>query len=242
MAVIQNQDDLIASISLYRDRHWAYHGYVTPFLVIYPAWFYYTFLHTHDYPLEGCLIALVAIFIVQVLMILSCMWSVHVMAVFTCKQVTRVQDATVAKFVPTPNNGSPEILKIKRNKTHTWCIFQKLKYVWDEDKRTFRGLVFPNDLSFETYLSSRGHEDEAQLKEKSELYGNNTVDMTIPEFKELFKGEVVSLFAAKKNNLKNNFRESHRAVLRVSSFLRRSLVSGRVLVLFCFHSHDANHV
>jgi len=193
MAVIQDQNDLIASISLYKDRHWLYHGYVAPFGVIYLTWLYYTFLVT-DYPLEGCLIALVAIFLVQVLMILSCMWSVHVMAWLTCKEVKDVKAATVAKFVPTPNNGSAELLRIRRKGEHVWCTFQKLKFLWDEDKRTFRSLVFPTDLSFDTYLNSKGHETEEQLATKAALYGDNTVDMTIPEFKELFKERAIAPF------------------------------------------------
>ena len=189
MAVIQNQDQLIERITLYKDRHWLYHTYVFPFFfVLYPSWAYYSFV-VSELPLEACLIALVAIFLFQILMILSCMWSVHVMAAMTCNEVKDVRLATVAKFVPTPNNGSAEILKIRRNATHAWCVFQKLKFVWDPDKRTFRSLVFPSDLSYDTYLNCKGHESDQDLKETLTLYGNNTVDMSVPEFLELFKGE-----------------------------------------------------
>jgi len=37
-----------------------------------------------------------------------------------------------------------------------WCIFQKLKYMWDEDKGVFRGLEFPTDRTFRHYLNHQG--------------------------------------------------------------------------------------
>ena len=39
-----------------------------------------------------------------------------------------------------------------------------------------------------------GHETEQDLKETYNLYGNNTVDMTIPEFRELFKERAIAPF------------------------------------------------
>ena len=39
-----------------------------------------------------------------------------------------------------------------------------------------------------------GHETDDDLKQTYNLYGNNTVDMTIPEFTELFKERAVAPF------------------------------------------------
>ena len=195
MAVPPSQGDLVAKITLHKDRHWLFHGYVTPFIFLYAFWLYFTLFIT-DLPYEACVIALVAIFLVQVLLALCCMWSVWFFAIMTCFEVQDIKEATVARFVPTPNNGSPELIKIKRKKSsgQIWCHFQKLKYVWDRDKKTFRGLDFPTDQSFNYYLEWKGHEEETNLAEQEQHYGNNTVDMSIPDFGELFRERATAPF------------------------------------------------
>ena len=201
MAVPPSQDDLVAEITLHKDRHWLFHGYVAPFIFVYIFWLYFTFFVT-DLPYEACVIALVAVFLFQVLIILCCMWSVWFLTLMTCQEVYDINEATVSRFVPTPNNGSPELIRIvhKRKKcdkgltSSSWCYFQKLKYVWDEDKKTFRGLQFPTDKSFTLYLNWKGHEDDTQLAEYEQIYGNNLVDMSIPDFQELFKERATAPF------------------------------------------------
>ena len=82
------------------------------------------------------------------------------------------QDATLAKFVPTPNNGDPQMIPVRRQRednTH-FAIFQKLKFVWDPEKKTFRGLVFPNDLSYHHYVNCKGHETEEQVESLTNFF------------------------------------------------------------------------
>ena len=87
----------------------------------------------------------------------------------TCRRESNPAEATVAMFVPTANNGCAEIIPIRRSKKPrdekdfsggggvlTWCLFQKLKYVWDEEKKAFRGLEFPTDRTFAHYASHTG--------------------------------------------------------------------------------------
>ena len=54
------------------------------------------------------------------------------MAFVTCSNVITPHEATIAKFVPTANNGSAELVRIRKSaKTgDIWCIFQKLKYIF----------------------------------------------------------------------------------------------------------------
>jgi cation-transporting ATPase 13A1 len=55
--------------------------------------------------------------------------------------------------VPTVNNGSAELIRLARAGPHPlWFTFQKLKYVWDPDKKIFRRIQFPVDLSLRSYL------------------------------------------------------------------------------------------
>ena len=149
-----------------------------------------------DLPYEACIIALVAIFLVQALLALCCMWSVWFLAFMTCSEVNDIDEATIARFVPTPNNGSSELVAIRKKSScgQISCYFQKLKYIWDEDKKTFRGLQFPTNQSFTYYLNWKGHEDETALSDQEHTYGNNMVDMSIPEFWELFKERAIAPF------------------------------------------------
>ena len=193
MAGPPSPNEGIEKIVLHKDRHWLLHGYVIPFLFLYPLWTY--FYLTTDLPYEACIIALVAIFLSQALLLLCCMWSVWFFAFMTCNEVKSINNANVARFVPTPNNGSPELIRIRKpNNGPIWCHFQKLKYIWDDDKKTFRGVEFPINQSLKYYLNWKGYEDESHLSEKEKSYGINTVDMSIPEFGELFKERATAPF------------------------------------------------
>ena len=89
--------------------------------------------------------------------------------------------------MPTPNNGSAELVKLARTGPYPlWFNFQKLKYVWDSDKKVFRSVEFPTDLKLKTYREWKGWGEEQEVIDKTGFYGNNTANITIPEFKELF--------------------------------------------------------
>lgn len=94
------------------------------------------------------------------------------------------------KVVPTANNGSSELVRIKRTKINNepvyWFIFQKLKYVWDSNKKEFRGIEFPIHLPLENYYNAKGHEDEKEVDVAEQSLGNNKMEMVVPEFIELF--------------------------------------------------------
>jgi cation-transporting ATPase 13A1 len=160
-------DELVQGVSLHVERHWLLHSYVCPFVPIYATWVYAWFVGVADLgPLadspEAGIIALVVVFLAQVLVVLTCHWSVHFMAWSTCFKVTDPTLASVAKFVPTANNGSAELVKVHKGKAKNgsglviWCIFQKLKYVWDENKKAFRGLEFPTNKPYKHYLEHTG--------------------------------------------------------------------------------------
>ena len=101
MAVIVDPDSLVAGVGLYRYRHWMYHGYVAPFLLfLYPLWAYLSlfggleavgFVFDQPLPVEAAVIGAVVVAFFQVLMILSCMWSVHVSAFLTCTKVNNIK-------------------------------------------------------------------------------------------------------------------------------------------------------
>ena len=175
MGFIKEGDSLVQSVTLYSQKHWLYHAYVFPFTVLYAIWAYaWLFEDFYDSSPEAGMIVLAVIFIVQVVIVLACHWSVHVMAFVTCSKTKSIEQATFAKFVPTVNNGSSELIKIHRKGGETWVIFQKLKYIWSDQLAQFEGLEFPVDEKLSYYLHSTGFADEASLEERKRKFGNNT--------------------------------------------------------------------
>jgi cation-transporting ATPase 13A1 len=75
--------------------------------------------------------------------------------------------------VPVPNNGDAEIVGLRKSSDHTCFMFQKLKYVWNDERKVFRGIEFPLDHSFGYYLNWRGHETEEEVAEAEKKLGNN---------------------------------------------------------------------
>ena len=85
MNLISPGDELVAAASLYRSRHPLLHGYTAPFLALYCGWLY-TWLGVHGYNewLEVGVVIGVGILLSNVLVLLSCYWSVHCLAWLTC--------------------------------------------------------------------------------------------------------------------------------------------------------------
>ncbi|KAJ8966404.1 hypothetical protein NQ317_009636 [Molorchus minor] len=191
MSVTPKLDDLVQSVSLYTRIPTILHLYVLPFILIYSAWVY-TWLGVYGFSdhYEGGFVGLAAIGCLQILCCLACYWSVHINSFCTCKREKDPNRATIAKVIPTPNNGSSELVWLRHTKkereTTVWFIFQKTKYIWDPDKKTFRGLEFPINKSFAEYMSYKGYQEETDVQQADQLYGKNEVDMIVPEFMELF--------------------------------------------------------
>lgn len=98
----------------------------------------------------------------------------------------------MAKVVPTPNNGSAELVRVmttqldEKSELISWFMFQKIKYVWDDDKKTFSGIDLPIHKTFSEYVRSKGHQNESEVERAVKKYGNNQMEMAVPEFMELF--------------------------------------------------------
>lgn len=99
------------------------------------------------------------------------------------------------KVIPTPNNGSSELIPLHRtNQQEPWFIFQKTKYYWDSEIKSFRGLQFPINHSVKHYCEWKGYLDQTEVEAAEEKYGKNKLDMVVPEFWELFKERAIAPF------------------------------------------------
>ncbi|KAL3282728.1 hypothetical protein HHI36_005899 [Cryptolaemus montrouzieri] len=191
-------DDLIQSFSLYTRKKTLFHFYILPFIVLYSLWIYFWlgFVGFFEF-YEGGFIGVAGIGCVQILCILACYWSVHVNCILTCNKASDPFIATIVKVVPTLNNGSSELVhlhRLKEEETQVWFIFQKTKYVWDDNKKSFRGVEFPIQKSFKEYLSSKGYQEDSDIQKATQHYGKNELDMVVPEFSELFTERATAPF------------------------------------------------
>lgn len=86
------------------------------------------------------------------------------------------------------------MVPIRRTSTKSiWFVFQKTKYLWNDDKKTFRGLEFPINKSYREYINSKGYQEE-EIEQAEQLYGRNELDMVVPEFIELFTERATAPF------------------------------------------------
>lgn len=77
-------------------------------------------------------------------------------------------------------------------------LFQKRRFLWDPEVKTFSPLRFDFDSEpkplISSYQSSRGIEKAADLARIEQHYGSNTFDIPVPTFVELFQEHAVAPF------------------------------------------------
>lgn len=195
-------DELVSSVTLYRRRPRFLHGTILPFLaVLYPSWLYVWFgvYGATEYP-EAGLLALAAIGIAHVLTALSGYWSVHAHCWLTCSKEPDPRKATLAKVIPTPNNGSAELVALQRDQDENGeeillYEFQKIRYTFDhKEKKCFLPIAFPLNHPLGYFQSWRGYQEESELRAAEKCYGTNRAEMVVPDFLELFKERATAPF------------------------------------------------
>ncbi|XP_029814504.1 manganese-transporting ATPase 13A1 [Manacus vitellinus] len=108
--------------------------------------------------------------------------------------------ATLAKVVPTPNNGSVELVPLHRDQGEDGeealsFEFQKIKYSYETNgKRQFLPVAFPVEYPLSYYQNSRGYQEDKEIRAAEKKYGTNKAEMVVPEFLELFKERATAPF------------------------------------------------
>ncbi|XP_057202665.1 manganese-transporting ATPase 13A1 isoform X2 [Triplophysa rosa] len=196
-----HSDELVRSVSLHSRRPRALHGTVFPFLLLYPGCFYMWFgVYGASEYVEAGLLALAAIGIAHVLTVLSGYWSVHAHCWLTCSKESDPGKATFAKVIPTPNNGSAELVPLLRDKDEDGeeilsFEFQKIRYVFDsKEKRCFLPVAFPINHPMSYFQNWKGYQEESQLRAAEKCYGTNRAEMMVPDFLELFRERATAPF------------------------------------------------
>uniref|UniRef100_A0A8C8SE98 Endoplasmic reticulum transmembrane helix translocase n=1 Tax=Pelusios castaneus TaxID=367368 RepID=A0A8C8SE98_9SAUR len=206
-------DELVSAVTLYRRRPRLLHGTVLPFVAgLYPAWLWLwgprlwaAWQEAGEAgpgraPPEAALLTLAAIGVAHLLTALSGLWSVHAHCALTCVREPSPRKATLVKVVPTPNNGSAELVPLSRDQGEDGqqalsFEFQKIKYSYEvDDKKQFLPVAFPVEHPVSYYQNARGYQEDRELREAEKKYGTNKAEMVVPEFLELFKERATAPF------------------------------------------------
>lgn len=129
-------------------------------------------------------------------------WNVNLDARFTTIGARDVSTADLIKVIPVTNAGSAAICKIIHGRSSTRetlsFLFQKRKFLYYPDKKCFAPLQYALDAekrpTLETFQKSQGLSTETQISQIHQHYGDNTFDIPVPTFVELFKEHAVAPF------------------------------------------------
>ena len=129
--------------------------------------------------------------VLQILAYLFCLWSVHVNCFLAYTRVKHPEAAMFVKVVPTPNNGSSELVRLRHSPAtqwdseSIWFLFQKTKYAYDFKNNMFHLVQFPLNRQIRDYMEWKGYAEEQDVLTIERTYGKNLLDMEIPSASEL---------------------------------------------------------
>ncbi|XP_026487368.2 endoplasmic reticulum transmembrane helix translocase [Vanessa tameamea] len=196
-------DDLVQYTQLFKPLATIFQGTILPFLIIYPLIFYcWIFVYGFEDNFEAGFVTVSVVAVIHIFICLCCYWSVHIQCFLSYTPVKNPLQAEIVKVVPTSNNGFSEIVKLHHAKStksedatpDVWFIFQKSKYVYDWDKKTFHTVEFPANKTYEEYTESKGYIDDESIATAEKEFGKNEMIMVVPEFMELFKERATAPF------------------------------------------------
>ena len=196
-------NDQIQSASLHNPLPVFLRAYIWPFTVLWPIFFaIYLDEDRYDDYIDGqewTFVYVVTIITLQSLTWLSTKWSVHMRTTLTTTKAARLDDAQLIKVVPVANSGASGICKLERERDgRTSFLFQKRRFVYSSKTGSFAPLKYILDSDKKPLLRefqlSKGLTSEAELEQVHKHYGDNTFDIPVPTFVELWKEHAVAPF------------------------------------------------
>ncbi|MCJ1451057.1 hypothetical protein MMC28_001391 [Mycoblastus sanguinarius] len=182
------------------------HTYIWPFLAIWPA-FFAVYLSEERYNTyiagsEWTFVWAGSIFSLQALTWLTTKWNVNLDSLFTSVTAKDVLSAKLIKVIPVTNAGSAEICPLLRDhvggKQNISFLFQKRRFLYNYEGNTFAPLSYEIDKEprpvIKTFQKSHGLTSKEEIDRIQQHYGDNTFDIPVPTFTELWKEHAVAPF------------------------------------------------
>ncbi|CCF58210.1 hypothetical protein KAFR_0E00560 [Kazachstania africana CBS 2517] len=172
--------------------------YTWPFFPLYGT-FAHIYFRQYDRYIKGpewTFVYLGALISLNILVLLMPAWNVKVASRFNYDTVRTINEATHILIYTTPNNGADDIVEIQRvsesGTLQTFFQFQKKRFLWNEDEQLFSSPKFLVDESpkIRDFQQCKGHSGD--LTHEKRLYGENSFDIPVPTFMELYKEHAVA--------------------------------------------------
>ena len=182
------------------------HTYIWPFVFIWPV-FSAFYLSEERYTKyingsEWTFVWAGSIITLQSLTWLTTKWNVNLDSLFTSTAAPDVSHARLIKVIPITNSGSAEICPLIRDnaggKKNISFRFQKRRFLYDYEQNRFAPLSYDIDKEpkpqIKTFQASNGLTSQAEVDRLQQHYGDNTFDIPVPTFTELWKEHAVAPF------------------------------------------------
>ena len=198
--MVEVKSSLVQDSKLLKSRPLLARPYVFPFIPLY-AFFYRIYTQLYDEYIGGqewTFVYLGSIISLNLLFWLMPAWNTSINLLFNYSKVSSLEEAEFVYVKTTPNNGSDDIVKIEsafeQNTVQIFFQFQKKRFLLDDAKQTFASPKFSIDepLKLEFFQKNKGNSGD--LTHARRLYGENTFDIPIPTFLELYKEHAIAPF------------------------------------------------
>lgn len=177
-----------------------------PFLIIWPVFFaFYLSPERYDTYIQGqewTFVFAGSIITVQSLLWLMTKWNINLNTLFTTTGAKSVETARLIKVIPITNAGSAEICPLIHDhsggKKTISFLFQKRRFLYYPELGSFAPLSYVLDANPKPALSyfqhSKGLTTKTEVDRIHHHYGDNTFDIPVPTFIELFQEHAVAPF------------------------------------------------
>ncbi|KAF7719807.1 P-type cation-transporting ATPase, plasma membrane [Penicillium ucsense] len=182
------------------------HTYVWPFLIVWPVFFaFYLSPDRYDTFIQGqewTFVFAGTIVTAQSLFWLMTKWNINLNTLFTTTRAKSVETASLIKIIPVTNAGTAEICPLVREnfggKKNISFLFQKRRFLFYPESGTFAPLSYALDAepkpALKLFQQTKGLTTQAELDRVQHHYGDNTFDIPVPTFVELFQEHAVAPF------------------------------------------------
>lgn len=148
--------------------------YLWPFLVLYLGWLCLVAWHTFQTGAfnELWLIPVGLLITGNFIAIMSVHWSSGAESFFTCKRTFDIKSASLIAVIPKEHGGKAAIVPLFHHQAKISFSFHHQSFFWNEDRKAFFPLDYPDQLPFAEYRRSAGL-SEVEAENALETYGLN---------------------------------------------------------------------